>query len=128
MIPTTTGAAKATALVLPELEGRLDGMAIRVPIPDGSVTDIVAQLEKEPTAEEINRRLQEASEEPQLENILEVNDDQIVSADIVGNPHSSIVDAPSTCVVGGTLAKILAWYDNEWGYTCRLVDLAASLA
>ena len=128
MIPTTTGAARATGLVLPELHGKLDGMAIRVPVPDGSVTDIVATLGKPTTAEEINARLLEASQKPPLQGVLEVNSDEVVSADIVGNPHSSIVDAPSTNVLGGTMAKLLAWYDNEWGYSCRLVDLAMRLA
>jgi len=127
MIPTTTGAAQATALVIPELAGKMDGMAIRVPIPDGSVTDIVVQLEKSTSVKEINACLREASERPPLQGILTVNDDQIVSADIVGNPHSSIVDAPSTMVLNGTTAKILAWYDNEWGYACRLAELAGRL-
>jgi glyceraldehyde 3-phosphate dehydrogenase len=128
MIPTTTGAARATALVLPELAGKMDGMAIRVPVPDGSVTDIVVNLEKATSAEEINACLLQASQKPPLQGVLEVNSDEVVSADIVGNPHSSIVDAPSTNVLGGSMAKILAWYDNEWGYSCRLVDLAARLA
>jgi glyceraldehyde 3-phosphate dehydrogenase len=128
MIPTTTGAARATALVLPELAGKMDGMAIRVPVPDGSVTDIVVNLEKATSAEEINACLLQASQKPPLQGVLEVNSDEVVSADIVGNPHSSIVDAPSTNVLDGSMAKILAWYDNEWGYSCRLVDLAARLA
>lgn len=127
MIPTTTGAAKATALVLPELAGKMDGMAIRVPIPDGSVTDIVVQLEKSTRVNDINACLREASQRPPLQGILDVNDDRIVSVDIVGNPHSSIVDAPSTMVLNGTTAKILAWYDNEWGYSCRLAELAGRL-
>jgi glyceraldehyde 3-phosphate dehydrogenase len=127
MIPTTTGAARATALVLPQLAGKLDGMAIRVPVPDGSVTDIVANLEKATSAEEINARLLEASQKPPLQGVLEVNSDEVVSADIVGNPHSSIVDAPSTNVLDGTMVKLLAWYDNEWGYSCRLVNLAGRL-
>ena len=127
MIPTTTGAAKATALVLPELAGKMDGMAIRVPIPDGSVTDIVLQLETSTRADDINASLREASQRPPLQGILEVNDDHIVSVDIVGNPHSSIVDGPSTMVLNGTTAKILAWYDNEWGYSCRLAELAGRL-
>jgi glyceraldehyde 3-phosphate dehydrogenase len=127
MIPTTTGAAKATALVLPELAGKMDGMAIRVPIPDGSVTDIVVHLEKSTTAKEINACLHEASQRPPLQGILEVNDDQIVSMDVVGNSHSSIVDGPSTMVLNGTMAKILAWYDNEWGYSCRLAELSGRL-
>jgi glyceraldehyde-3-phosphate dehydrogenase type I len=127
MIPTTTGAAQATALVLPELVGKMDGMAIRVPIPDGSVTDIVVQLEKSTSANDINARLREASQRPPLQGILEVNDDQIVSVDILGNPHSSIVDGPSTMVLNGTMAKLLAWYDNEWGYACRLAELSSRL-
>ena len=127
MIPTSTGAAKATALVLPELAGKMDGMAIRVPVPDGSVTDIVAQLEKSTSAQEINACLRAASQQPPLRGILEVNDDEIVSVDVIGNPHSSIVDAPATMVLNGTMAKVLAWYDNEWGYSCRLAELAERL-
>ena len=127
MIPTSTGAAKATSLVLPELTGKMDGMAIRVPIPDGSVTDIVVQLEQSTSAEAINASLREASQKPPLQGILEVCDDEIVSMDIVGNPHSSIVDAPSTMVLNGHTAKILAWYDNECGYSCRLAELCDRL-
>lgn len=127
MIPATTGAAVATALVLPELQGKMDGMAIRVPIPDGSVTDIVAQLETATTAEAINARLREAAQQPPLNGILAVSDEELVSVDMIGNPHSSIVDAPSTRVLDGTLAKLLAWYDNEWGYACRLTELASRL-
>ena len=128
MIPTSTGAAQATALVLPELAGKVDGMAIRVPVPDGSVTDIVAQLERSTSAQEINARLREAAARPPLHGILAVSDDELVSVDIIGNPHSSIVDAPSTMVLGGTMAKVLAWYDNEWGYACRLAELAGRLS
>ena len=128
MIPTSTGAAQATARVLPELAGKVDGMAIRVPVPDGSVTDIVAQLERSTSAEEINARLREAAACPPLHGILAVSDDELVSVDIIGNPHSSIVDAPSTMVLGGTMAKVLAWYDNEWGYACRLAELAGRLS
>lgn len=127
MIPTSTGAAKATALVLPELAGKVDGMAIRVPVPDGSVTDIVAELHKATSAEDINACLRAASQAPPLQGILAVSDDEIVSVDIIGNPHSSIVDAPSTLVLNGTMAKVLAWYDNEWGYACRLAELAGRL-
>jgi glyceraldehyde 3-phosphate dehydrogenase len=127
MIPTSTGAAQATSLVLPELVGKVDGMAIRVPIPDGSVTDIVTQLERSTSANEINARLREAAARPPLQGILAVSDDDLVSVDIIGNPHSSIVDAPSTMVLGGTMAKVLAWYDNEWGYACRLAELAGRL-
>jgi glyceraldehyde 3-phosphate dehydrogenase len=128
MIPTSTGAAQATALVLPELAGKVDGMAIRVPVPDGSVTDIVAQLERSTSAQEINARLREAAACPPLQGILALSDDELVSVDIIGNPHSSIVDAPSTMVLGGTMAKVLAWYDNEWGYACRLAELAGCLS
>jgi glyceraldehyde 3-phosphate dehydrogenase len=127
MIPTSTGAAQATARVLPELAGKVDGMAIRVPVPDGSVTDIVAQLERSTSTKEINTRLREAAARPPLQGILAVSDDELVSVDIIGNPHSSIVDAPSTMVLEGTMAKVLAWYDNEWGYACRLAELAGYL-
>jgi glyceraldehyde 3-phosphate dehydrogenase len=127
MIPTSTGATDATARVLPELAGKLDGMAIRVPIPDGSVTDIVVQLARSTTAEEINACLRAAAQRPPLQGILAVSDEELVSVDIIGNPHSSIVDAPSTQVLNGTMAKILAWYDNEWGYACRLAELAGRL-
>jgi glyceraldehyde 3-phosphate dehydrogenase len=127
MIPTSTGAAKATAQVLPELAGKMDGMAIRVPVPDGSVTDIVVHLETATSAQEINARLREAAARPPLHGILAVSEDELVSVDVIGNPHSSIVDAPSTMVLGGTMAKLLAWYDNEWGYACRLAELAGRL-
>lgn len=127
MIPTSTGAAQATALVIPELAGKMDGMAIRVPVPDGSVTDMVVTLQTATTAEEINARLREAAQRPPLQGILAVSDDDLVSVDIIGNPHSAIVDAPSTMVLGGTMAKLLSWYDNEWGYACRLAELAPRL-
>ncbi len=123
MIPTTTGAARATSLVLPELEGRLDGLAIRVPTPDVSLVDLVAQLERDATAEEVNRALRDAAEGP-LKGILEVSDVPLVSVDFTGNPHSSIVDAATTSVIGGGLVKVLSWYDNEMGYSHRCVDLA----
>jgi glyceraldehyde 3-phosphate dehydrogenase len=113
MIPTSTGAAQATAQVLPELAGKMDGMAIRVPVPDGSVTDMVVHLDTATSAQEINARLREAAARPPLYGILAVSDADLVSVDIIGNPHSSIVDAPSTMVLGGTTAKVLAWYDNE---------------
>ncbi len=121
-------AAKATALVLPELTGKIDGMAIRVPVPDGSVTDIVAELEKATSVEELNAQLHAASQAPPLQGILSVSDEELVSVDIIGNPHSTIVDASSTRVLNGTMVKILAWYDNEWGYSCRLVELADRLS
>ena len=127
MIPTTTGAAKATALVLPALAGKMDGMAIRVPVPDGSVTDIVAELATSTSVDDINACLRDAAQRPPLRGILAVSDDELVSVDIIGNPHSAIVDAPSTMVLNGTMAKVLSWYDNEWGYACRLAELAGCL-
>ena len=123
MIPTTTGAARATALVLPELKGRLDGLAIRVPTPDVSLVDLVAQLEKETTAEEVNDALREAAA-GSLKGILAVCDEPLVSIDFTGNPYSSIVDAATTAVIQGGLVKVLSWYDNEMGYSHRCVDLA----
>jgi glyceraldehyde 3-phosphate dehydrogenase len=123
IIPTTTGAAKAASLALPQLEGRLDGLALRVPIPDGSITDLVANLRRETTAEEVNDAFRTAAEGP-MKGIIEFTMDPIVSADIIGNPHSCILDGLSTMANGSTV-KALGWYDNEWGYSCRLVDLAA---
>jgi glyceraldehyde 3-phosphate dehydrogenase len=125
IVPTTTGAARATGKVIPELEGRTDGMALRVPVPDGSVTDIVATLRKPVTAEAVNRALVEASKEPRMKGILRVTDEALVSRDIIGDTHSSIVDSESTMVLRDHVVKVLAWYDNEWGYSARLVDLAA---
>lgn len=124
IIPTTTGAAKATEKVLPELKGKVTGMAMRVPIPDGSVTDLVAILKKEVTAEEVNNALRQAAEKVPLQGILRVTDEALVSRDIIGDPHSSIVDAQSTMVLNKRVVKILSWYDNEWGYSARLVDFA----
>lgn len=124
IIPTTTGATRATALVLPELEGKMDGLAMRVPVPDGSVTDIVANLKKAVTVERVNDALRSASRTEKLRGILEVTDDRIVSSDVIGNPHSAIVDAISTMVLQRKVVKVLSWYDNEWGYACRLVDFA----
>jgi glyceraldehyde 3-phosphate dehydrogenase len=124
MIPTTTGAARATAKVIPELEGKIDGMAIRVPTPDVSLVDFTAEIEKETTAEEVNAALKAAAAGP-LKGILYVSDEPLVSIDYTGNSNSSIVDALSTAVMGGNLLKVLAWYDNEWGYSERVVDLAA---
>jgi len=128
MIPTTTGAAKATALVIPALPGKMEGMAIRVPVPDGSVIDIVAELATSTSVEEINACLRDAAQRPPLQGILAVSDDELVSVDIIGNPHSAIVDAPATMVLNGTMAKVLSWYDNEWGYACRLAELAGRLS
>ncbi len=122
MIPTTTGAAKAVGLVLPHLKGKLDGMSIRVPTPNVSVVDLVATLDKEASAESINAALKEAADGP-MKGILQYSDAPLVSIDFNGNPHSSIVDAPVTKVLGGNLVKVLSWYDNEWGYSTRLKDL-----
>jgi len=121
MIPTTTGAAKAVGLVIPELKGKLDGLAIRVPTPTVSIVDVVLQVEKETTKEEINAALKKAAS-GKLKGILEVCELPLVSIDFKGNPASSIVDAASTFVVGD-MVKILSWYDNEWAYSCRVVDL-----
>ena len=122
IIPTTTGAAKAVGEVLPNLEGKLDGMAMRVPVPDGSTVDLVVELDQEVTVEEVNAAVKAAADGP-LKNILEYNEDPIVSTDIIGNPHSSIFDAGGTHVLGGNLVKVMSWYDNEWGYSNRVVDL-----
>ncbi len=122
IIPTTTGAAKAVGLVLPQLEGKLDGMAMRVPVPDGSTVDLVVELERDVTVDDVNAALREASE-GELKGILQYSEEPLVSTDIIGNPHSSIFDAPSTQVLGGNLVKIISWYDNEWGYSNRVVDL-----
>jgi glyceraldehyde-3-phosphate dehydrogenase, type I len=126
MIPTTTGAAKAIGLVIPELKGKLDGYAMRVPTPDVSVVDLVAVMSKTVTAEEINAALKEAAEGP-LKGILAYTEDPVVSSDMLKNPNSSIVDAQMTKVLGGNLAKVVSWYDNEWGYSNRIVDLISFL-
>ena len=123
MIPTTTGAAKAVSLVIPELKGKLDGMAIRVPTPNVSVVDLTAELSSSATAEEINAAMKKASEGP-MKGILQYVDDALVSIDFNHDPASSCFDALSTKVLGGKMVKVLSWYDNEWGYSCRLVDLA----
>ena len=122
MIPTSTGAAKAVSLVLPELKGKLDGMAVRVPTPNVSVVDLVAELEKDVTVEDINGALKKAAE-GELKGILQFCDEPLVSKDFNGNAHSSIVDALSTSVIGNRLVKVLSWYDNEWGFSNRMVDL-----
>ena len=121
MIPTTTGAAKAVGLVIPELKGKLDGLSIRVPTPTVSIVDVVMQLEKEATKEEVNKALKEAAK-GKLKGILDVSEEPLVSIDYKKNPFSSIVDAEQTYCVGD-MVKILSWYDNEWGYSCRIVDL-----
>jgi glyceraldehyde 3-phosphate dehydrogenase len=122
-IPTTTGAAKAVGLVIPELKGRIDGFSVRVPTPNVSLVDFVAVLKKTTTAEEINAAFKSSAEGP-LKGILGVTDEPLVSVDFMGDPRSGIVDLLSTKVIDGNLAKVIAWYDNEWGYSCRLVDLA----
>ncbi len=131
IIPTTTGAAKATGKVLPQLAGKIDGMAMRVPVVDGSIVDLVSVLSKEVTAEEVNAAMKKAAEN-ELKGILQYTEEPLVSSDIIGNPHSSIFDALSTQVIGGkgTMVKTVSWYDNEYGYSCRVVELikkAASL-
>ena len=127
IIPTTTGAAKAVSQVLPELDGKLDGMAMRVPVPDGSTVDLVVELDRDVTAEEVNAVVKAAADGP-LAGILEYTEDPIVSTDIIGNPHSSIFDAAGTHVLGGNLIRVMAWYDNEWGYSNRVVDLVERMA
>jgi glyceraldehyde 3-phosphate dehydrogenase len=126
IIPTTTGAAKAVGKVYPKLNGKLHGMAMRVPVPDGSTVDLVVELDRPVTVEEVNAAVKRAAEGP-LAGVLEYNEDPIVSTDIIGNPHSSIFDAAGTRVLGGNLVKVLAWYDNEWGYSNRVVDLIERL-
>ncbi len=123
MIPTTTGAAKAVGLVLPELKGRLDGMAIRVPTPNVSVVDLVAELGKDTTAEAVNAALKKAAEGP-MKGVLQYTEDPIVSIDCNGNAHSSVVDASVTKVIGGRMVKVLSWYDNEWGYSNKVLEMA----
>ena len=122
IIPTTTGAAKATGLVIPEVKGKIDGVAMRVPTPDVSIVDLVAETEREVTAAQVNDAFRAAAE-GRMKGILAYEEEELVSVDFTGNPHSSIVDAPSTNIVGG-LVKVMSWYDNEWGYSCRCVDLA----
>jgi glyceraldehyde 3-phosphate dehydrogenase len=126
IIPTSTGAAKATALVLPEVKGKIDGVAMRVPTPNVSLVDLTAELERDATTEQINAAFRTAAGGA-LKGILEVQDAELVSVDFIGNPHSAIVDSVSTNVVAG-LVKVMAWYDNEWGYSSRCVDLARFLA
>ncbi|MGB8706453.1 MAG: type I glyceraldehyde-3-phosphate dehydrogenase [Dehalococcoidia bacterium] len=122
IVPTTTGAARAVALVMPEIKGKLDGIALRVPVPTVSLCDFVANLDKEVTAEQVNKTFQAAAN-ARLKGILEYCDEPLVSIDFKGNQHSSIFDALSTMVLAGNMVKVLAWYDNEWGYSCRLADL-----
>ena len=127
MIPTSTGAAKAAALVIPELKGRFHGISIRVPTATVSIVDLTVDLNKDTSVEEINAAFKEAAA-GRMKGILEVTDEPLVSSDFRGNPASSIVDAISTMVMGGNMAKVFSWYDNEWGYSCRVSDLAAYIA
>ena len=127
IIPTTTGAAIATTKVIPSLAGKMNALALRVPVADGAITDITATLSREVTAEEVNRAFEEASS-GELNGILEITYDEVVSSDILGNPHSSIVDGLSTMVINGNVVKVLAWYDNEFGYSKRLLELAQLVA
>jgi glyceraldehyde 3-phosphate dehydrogenase len=123
LIPASTGAAKAIGLVIPSLQGKLNGFAIRAPVPTGSVVDLTVECERETTVEEVNAALRGASQGGPLEGILQYTEDEIVSTDIVSSPFSSIVDSQLTSVMEGTMLKVVAWYDNEWGYSNRLVDL-----
>lgn len=127
IIPTTTGAAKAVGIVIPELKGKLDGMACRVPVVDGSVVDLVVELATDVTVDDINRVVREASKTERMKNVLYYSDGPIVSSDIIGNPYSSIYDAEFTRVLGKRIVKALNWYDNEWGYSNRVVDLITLL-
>jgi glyceraldehyde 3-phosphate dehydrogenase len=126
MIPTSTGAAKAIGLVIPELNGRLDGMAMRVPVPDGSVVDLTCVVKKSTTAAEVNAAMKAAAA-GRLAGILQYSEAPLVSSDIIGNPYSSVFDAPLTTVLDGTLVKVFSWYDNEWGFSNRVVDLLGRL-
>ncbi len=126
IIPTTTGAAKTVTKAIPELEGRLDGFALRVPVANGSITDFVCELEKDITAEQVNEAMKKAADGP-MKNILQYETDPIVSIDIIGNPHSCILDSLST-MAKDNLVKVVGWYDNEWGYSCRTVDLLLKMA
>jgi glyceraldehyde 3-phosphate dehydrogenase len=127
IIPTTTGAAKAVALVIPELKGKFDGFALRVPTPTVSIIDFVAQIERNATVQDVNGALIEASEN-ELVDIMDYTEEPLVSMDFKGDPHSSIVDGLSTMVIGENLVKVIAWYDNEWGYACRVADLTNYMA
>src|ERR671938_1736999 len=127
MIPTSTGAAKAVALVLPELKGKFDGISVRVPTPNVSLVDVVMEVEKDATTEDVNKALKDAANE-ELRGILAFSEEPLVSVDFRKNPNSSIVDAEYTKVIGGNLVKVLSWYDNEWGYSCRVRDLVKFMA
>lgn len=127
MIPTTTGAAKAIGLVMPQLKGKLDGYAMRVPTPNVSVVDLVAVTDKQTSTAEVNAALKKAADGA-LKGILAYTEDPVVSSDLMHNPNSSIVDSEMTKVLDGNLVKVVSWYDNEWGYSCRIVDLVAFIA
>jgi glyceraldehyde 3-phosphate dehydrogenase len=122
IIPTTTGAAKATSLVMPELKGKIDGLSVRVPTPDVSFNDLTVVVDKPVTVQQINDAFKAAANGA-MSGILEYTEEELVSSDFIGNPHSCIIDAKSTNVIDGTLLKVSGWYDNEWGYSCRCVDL-----
>jgi glyceraldehyde 3-phosphate dehydrogenase len=128
IVPTTTGAAKAAALTVPELKGLFDGLSIRVPTPVVSLSDITLLAKRDTTVEEVNKMLVDASKEPRYQGILDCSNEELVSSDYIGNPHSSIVDLKLTKVVGGNLVKVVAWYDNEWGYSNRLVEMVLNVA
>ncbi|MDP2749264.1 MAG: type I glyceraldehyde-3-phosphate dehydrogenase [Nanoarchaeota archaeon] len=126
IVPTTTGAAKAVSEVIPELKGKLDGISLRVPVPDGSITDFVCELEKQTTIQEINNLFKNVAEN-ELKGIIQYTEDAIVSTDVIHNSHSSIFDSKLTNVLGGNLVKVIAWYDNEWGYSKRMIDIVKML-
>jgi glyceraldehyde 3-phosphate dehydrogenase len=126
LIPTSTGAAKAIGIVIPELQGKVDGVAVRAPVADGSIVDFVAEVRSEVTADEVNARFREAADDGPLAGFLLYSDEPLVSSDVVGNPYSSIFDSQLT-MAHGTTVKVFGWYDNEWGYSCRLVDLVQRL-
>ena len=128
LVPTTTGAAIATTIVLPQLKGKMDGMAIRVPIPVGSIIDFVVQTEEPVTVEAVNKAFRDAAKSQKMRGFLGITEEELVSADIVGSEYSSLVDLPSTMVIGEKSVKVLSWYDNEWGYSKRCVDLAEYVA
>jgi glyceraldehyde 3-phosphate dehydrogenase len=128
MVPTSTGAAKAVALVIPELKGKFDGFAVRVPTATVSLIDFVVQLERSATVEAINSAFREAAESEDLEGILGVSDEPLVSSDFIGTAFSSVIDLPLTLGLGDDFFKVVAWYDNEWGYSVRVADLAAFIA
>jgi glyceraldehyde 3-phosphate dehydrogenase len=128
IIPTTTGAAEAVETVLPSLQGKMTGIAMRVPVPDGSITDITAMLKKDVTLDEVNNAMKQAAKKPELKDIIRLSDEALVSRDIIGDPHSAIIDMGNTIVLNKRVVKMLSWYDNEWGYSTRLVDFAAIAA